>query len=137
MALALVIAASDSGKRPELLLPTARRVLHDPWLCASIGVVTACASAPLVWPHYFLLNLLPIAWLLKGRARWDFGSTCAALSFAVQSKPLILALAALKWTGVIHVMMFYTWVPLVPALLLAVVQRRSAPGAIAPQAANA
>jgi hypothetical protein len=127
LGLAILVALTQSGQRPDLLVPGATRVLRDPWLAASLGVVMTCISAPLVWPHYFLLNLLPIGWLaLRGR----FATACSALSFLTQSKPLIAALGLFHATGVISSMMAFTWAPLVPALLLHIVEARKAAGAM-------
>lgn len=132
IAIGFVAVLSESGKHPEQLLPASARVLDDPWLAASLGVLMTCATAPLVWPHYFLLNLLPITWLLLRPGRPDWASGCAILSYLMQSKPLIMLLAgALHATGLTSSMMAFTWAPLLPALVAQLARAREAPLAAA------
>ncbi|HZZ93326.1 MAG TPA: hypothetical protein VFE23_12250 [Usitatibacter sp.] len=125
MALAIVVCLSEAGQRPELLRPAAVRVLQDPWLVASLAVVITCATAPLVWPHYFLLNLIPIGWLATRGQRTHFAMACAALSFLTQCKPFIVFLGIFHLSGVISSMMAFTWAPLLPPLLLELVKTRA------------
>jgi hypothetical protein len=114
--LAAVLAAllmRDGGGR--MLVPRARAVLADPWAAASLGVIFTLASAPLVWPYYHLFALVPIAWLVRGEGRWDAASTCAALSYAALSSPVLAVLVAAEQYGVLRGLMFLSWIPLLPA----------------------
>jgi hypothetical protein len=98
-----------------MLVPRARAVLADPWAAASLGVIFTLASAPLVWPYYHLFALVPIAWLVRGEGRWDAASTCAALSYAALSSPVLAVLVAAEQYGVLRGLMFLSWIPLLPA----------------------
>ena len=129
MGIAIIAVLTRSGQRPDLLVPAARRVLLDPWLAASLGVAVTCATAPLVWPHYFLLNLLPIGWLLLRARRLDRSTACAVAAFLAQSKPLILFLGLFHAVGVISSMMAFNWAPLVPALFVHLARAREAAAA--------
>jgi len=126
VALACIVALTQSGQRPDLLVRGAREALADPWFAASLGVAVTCATAPLVWPHYFLLNLIPITWLVarRGRTRVDIG--CGVASFLMQAKPVIVFLGLFHWTGLISSMMAFTWAPLLPPLLVHLARTREA-----------
>jgi hypothetical protein len=136
LGVALAVVLSHKGERPELLVPSALRALRDPWLAASVAVVVTCASSPLVWPHYFLLNLVPIGWLLTRPGRIDWLKACALLSFATQWKPLIVFLGYFQATGVISSMMAFTWAPLLPAILASLAQVRDEVAASTPARAT-
>ena len=114
--MAAVIAAllmRDGGG--QVLVPRARAVLADPWAAASLGVLFTLAAAPLVWPYYHLFALVPIAWLILGE-RWDAAATCAALSYAALSSPVLAILVAGEQYTVLRMLMFLSWIPLLPAV---------------------
>ena len=114
--LAAVLAAllmRDGGG--AALVPRARTVLADPWAAASLGVIFTLAASPLVWPYYHLFALVPIAWLVRGPGRWDAASTCAAVSYAALSSPVLAVLVAAEQYAVLRVLMFVSWLPLLPA----------------------
>jgi hypothetical protein len=92
-----------------------RAVLADPWAATSLGVIFTLAAAPLVWPYYHLFALVPIAWLLRGEGRWDGASTCAAISYAALSSPVLAVLVATEQFAVLRLLMFLSWIPLIPA----------------------
>ena len=99
-----------------VLAPRLRAVLGDPWAAASLGVILTLAAAPLVWPYYHLFALVPIAWLVRGEGRWDAASTSAALSYAALSSPVLAVLVAAEQYAILRVLMFVSWIPLVPAV---------------------
>ncbi len=126
--LAAVLAAllmRDGGGRA--LVPRARTVFADPWAAASLGVIFTLAAAPLVWPYYHLFALVPIAWLV--RREWDAASTCAALSYAALSSPVLAILVAAEQYAVLRVLMFLSWIPLMPAVWWRIAPGRRAPAA--------
>jgi hypothetical protein len=92
------------------------RAFADPWFAASAGVVFTFATSPMVWPHYHLLALVPIAWLARVEQP-DAGAWGAWACYAMLSTPLIAALAALQLIGAIDAMMYACWLFLLPGLL--------------------
>lgn len=116
MLLALLVAISGGGKRTDLV-DRARRLFADPGFALSAGIVFMFATAPLLWPHYFMLSLVPIAWLFRVDRRWGLETGCAVASYAFNSTLLIQALVAAKLIGLVHTFMFFCWVPLAVGLL--------------------
>jgi hypothetical protein len=111
----LVLMMREGGA--ALLVPRARAVLSDPWAATGLGVIFTLAASPLVWPYYHLFALLPIAWLLRGEGRWNAASTCAAISYAALSSPVLALLVAAEQYAILRVLMFLSWIPLIPAAL--------------------
>ena len=52
---------------------------------------------------------------LRGEGRWDAPSTCAAISYAALSSPVLAILVAAEQYTVLRALMFLSWIPLVPA----------------------
>jgi hypothetical protein len=121
---AFAVAMTQLGKRPELLKPLALELLADPWFALSLGVVFTYVASPLLWPHYFLFALIPIAMLVRSEGRWDRITACALASYFALFLPLVQAVVAMKLVGLAHAMLFFNWLPLVPALLAYVVRQR-------------
>lgn len=117
LALVLYAAMTDSGKRNDLFAPTARRLLADPWFAASAGVIFTFATSPLLWVHYHLFALVPVFWLYRTYGRHDFATACAIASYLAVSRPLITLLIGAELYGIVHSMIFFSWVPLVVGLL--------------------
>jgi hypothetical protein len=115
IAVALVVAMSDSGKRPELLAPALRRLFSDPGRAASAGVILTCAAAPLFWHHYYVLCLVPMLWLF-GRGN-RLASWSVALSGLALSTPLLKLLVGLELYGGAYSTAFFAWVPLLVAVV--------------------
>jgi hypothetical protein len=124
MSLALVVAMSSGGRGAYLLGATMRTVFSDPWFAATIGIVFTFATSPLVWPHYQMLALVPIFWLLWRGGRWDVGSWGALLCYVALSEPLFELVLAAGNHGVIpatltrdlHNLLLFSWVALVPGV---------------------
>ncbi len=125
-AVALVAAATDSGKRQELLLPVARRVVSDSWFALSLAVVFTFATTPIFWHHYYLMGLIPIAYLLRPALPWSWRAGCAVAAFVVLTTPWMKMLSALGLAGLANSFAFFAWVPLFAALVSCVALERHA-----------
>jgi hypothetical protein len=129
LATAALVAASAQGRHGELVLPTARRALGDPWFATALAVVTLCATSPLFWHHYYVVMLIPLAFLMRP-ATTLAQRVCALVSFAVLSMPVLRLLNEARMVGAAYSLVFFAWAPLVPAMLieLARVRRELDPG---------
>jgi len=108
--LAAFAFAVVKGSRTE---PPRRRVaalFADPQLAASCGVVMMLATSPLIWPHYHVLALIPIAWLLAGHGG-RFGIVCGALAVAALASPVI-GLLLTDHFALVRLMTLFCWLPL-------------------------
>jgi len=74
-------------------------------------------TSPLVWHHYNVVLLVPIAWLLRLDHRFDAASALALASYVLATD---LAWRALSAAGllIVPVLIAITWPPLLAALLL-------------------
>jgi hypothetical protein len=97
------------------LIARGRAWPRDPWAAASVGVLFTLAASPLVWPYYHLFALIPMAWLFRAHGRWDGPSWCAVASYVALSSPLLALLLAADQLVVLRLVMFLSWLPLVPA----------------------
>jgi hypothetical protein len=114
---AIVLALTDRGRRADLLAPAARRALADPWFAASVGIVLTFAASPLVWPHYHVLALIPIAWLLWPQRPCRVCVGGAAACYLILSRAVIDPLVALQAFNVLQALTLLSWLALVPGLL--------------------
>jgi hypothetical protein len=134
LAAGLVALLVRDGRTTQLRA-RARAVFMDPWAAASLGVLFTLAASPLVWPYYHLFALVPMAWLARTHGRWDWPSWCAVAAYAALSSPLLALLIAAEQYAALRLLMFLSWLPLVPAAM-----RRLAPrarGRIPPEAGAA
>lgn len=127
MALALALALSSGG--PRLLGSAARRAFSDPWFAASVGVLFTFATSPLVWPHYLLLALVPIFWLVRTDGRLDAAALGALVCYVAMSAPFIEALVAARFFGAFQAAMLLAWCALIPGALAWTVHLARAPRA--------
>jgi len=116
------LAAMRGGVRAAAL--RARQALADPLFAASCGVVFMLATSPLVWLHYNTFVLVPLAWLLAGRAGRT-GRALAAIACVMLAKPVI------DWIfpehgAVAYMMMLFAWVPVAAALHVAMAAAKPA-----------
>lgn len=118
------------------LVPRARAVFSDPWAAVSTGVLFTLASSPLVWPYYHLFALLPIFWLVRTHGRWDGPSWCAVATYAALSSPVLALLIAAEQLAALRLLMFLSWLPLVPAVLSRLAPLARAQAARAPAQAT-
>jgi len=121
--------------RTAALLPRMRAVFADPWAAVGIGVLFTLASSPLVWAYYHLFALLPIFWLVRTHGKWDVPSWCAVATYAALSSPVLSLLIAAEQPVALRLLMFLSWLPLVPAALLRLAPLAHGPGS--PEAAQA
>jgi hypothetical protein len=89
----------------------------DAQFAASCGVVLMLATSPLIWPHYHVLALVPIAWLFAGHAG-RFGIACAALACAALASPVIALLVGEHFAWV-RLMTLFCWLPLAAGVVAA------------------
>jgi hypothetical protein len=116
LSLALAVAMSAGGRGAHLLGATMREVFSDPWFAASIGVIFTFATSPLVWPHYHVLALVPIFWLLKTGGRAQLGRWGALICYVTLSEPFFNLLFAAGYYAAIQATMLFSWVALVPGV---------------------
>ncbi len=92
--------------------------VSEPHEWAAIGVVLTLASAPVVWPHYAVLAIIPLAWLARSGTRaWPKIAALLGL-LAIATVP------AVKWrwqlaptTSGLRVIESLAWLPLALGLL--------------------
>jgi hypothetical protein len=91
MLVALFIGAlAGFGRNAEGLAPRARALLEDPWFAASAGILLTLISAPLVWPHYLVLALIPGAWAWGSHRGWDGPRWLLLAAYALLVLPFAL-----------------------------------------------
>ena len=87
-------------------------LLRDPGCAVGIGVLTMFALSPLSWPHYYVLGLLPVFWLLRDEPAWSAQRVMAWCGLLLMaglprrvytisggfSDDLMFALRVLAWT---------------------------------------
>jgi hypothetical protein len=114
---ALALSMSSWGKRVDQLVPTLRTMLSDPWFAMSLGVVFTFAAAPLVWYHYYVPALIPIAWMLRWEAGWKVSAACALTAYALMMAPVLGAIFSVQ-PDLALLAMYFPWTPLVFGLVL-------------------
>jgi hypothetical protein len=113
----------------------ARAMFADPWAAASTGVLFTLAASPLVWPYYHLFALVPIAWLVHANGRWDGASWCAVGTYAALASPTLALLVAAEQYAALRLLMFLSWLALVPpalSRLARIAQGRTPPATATP-----
>ena len=116
LALALVLAFTEMGRRTDRLAPAARAAFSDPWFAASAGIVFTFAASPLVWPHYHVMALVPIAWLLWPDRQCAWCTWGAAACYLVLSRALIDPLVSVQAFSVLQALSLLSWLLLLPGL---------------------
>jgi hypothetical protein len=114
-AFAFTLVKSAAGESPK---KRALALLGDPQFAASCGIVMMLATSPLVWPHYHVLALVPIAWLLAGHGR-RFGIACGALAVVALASPVI-GLLVTDHFALVRLMTLFCWLPLAAGVCWAV-----------------
>jgi hypothetical protein len=100
-----------------------RAIAADPWLAMSLGILLTFATSPLVWPHYGVLLLLPIAWLLRPSVAGRLGVAGACATYLLSTTPVVDALLRAGQGGLARGAMVLAWVALVPGLFAHVLER--------------
>jgi hypothetical protein len=126
MATALLMAFSASGRRGDLVAGAARKAFADPWFAVSVGIVLTYAASPLVWPHYHLFTLIPIAWLLGGTPSCRACGWGAVVCYVVLARVVTDPLVALEMFDLLQVLSLFSWTALLPGILARAVEARVA-----------
>jgi hypothetical protein len=124
LVVAFAAAATDAGRRTGIARETMRRAISDPFFAVSAGILLTFATTPLLWIHYFVLALVPMLWLLRGKGR--AGTVGALVAFAVMSTPGIAALSALGEPWLFDAATLLAWTALVPGTVAFVARTRFA-----------
>ncbi len=122
--LLLALAMSSMGRRADLLLPAALRCLADPWFAATVGVLLTFALSPLVWGHYFVFLLVPIAWLFLRDGPWGVGTWGAAICYVILTRQAIDLLVSSGNMTLLYAVAMLSWLALVPGMLAYAAQQR-------------
>jgi len=117
LALALV-AAMAMGRRATGWGACARRAFSDPWFAASLGILFTFATSPLVWPHYHMMLLVPIAWLLTRAGSCRICAWGAALCFIVLSRAVIDPLVWMRMFELLQALTLLSWAALLPGVFV-------------------
>ena len=112
----LVLTWLANGRGVFDLVRRTRTAFANAWFAASIGVLFTFATAPLVWPHYHLLALIPIVWLAGSEHRWPIGLFAAAVCYGALSRPLINVLLAYEYYAALQIAMLFSWLLLLPGV---------------------
>ncbi len=67
LAAATFPSSATAGSCLPRWMATWKGALRDPYFCIGAGLLLTFASSPLVWPHYFILGLIPAFWLFRNR----------------------------------------------------------------------
>jgi hypothetical protein len=117
LAIALAVALSGGG-RTKAVGAAARRAFSDPWFAASVGILFTFATSPLVWPHYHMMLLVPIAWLLTRAGSCRACAWGAALCFIVLSRAVIDPLVWMRLFELLQALTLLSWAALLPGVFL-------------------
>lgn len=123
LAFALVLAVTAMGRRADLLVPTAWRCFADPWLGLSIGAIFTLATSPLVWAYYDMFALIPMFALWR-RESTPFQKACVVVSYVAMANPLFSLMDGAGLVPAIPIVMLWSWIPLLVAVIAEVARRR-------------
>jgi len=115
LALAIVMALSVGGRAKAG--GAARRAFSDPGFAASVGILFTFATSPLVWPHYHMLLLVPIAWLLTRAGSCRVCAWGAAACYLVLSRVVIDPLVSMGMFELLQALTLLSWLALLPGVL--------------------
>jgi hypothetical protein len=117
LAVSLLLALSANGQRGDRLAAAARNAFSDPWFAVSVGVLLTFAASPLVWPHYHVLLLIPIAWLMRGDGACRVCTWGAVACYLVLSRAVTDPLVSMQTFGLLQMLSLLSWVALVPGVI--------------------
>jgi hypothetical protein len=123
---AAFMLAAVRGRSREARRADSLALMSDAQFAASVGIAFMLATSPLVWPHYLVLALVPIAWLFAGNGGTP-GIEWAALMCFGLAAPVIEALFE-RQSIVLYVVLLLAWVPLTAGLCAAVARGPAARG---------
>jgi hypothetical protein len=130
LAFALVLAMTRMGRRADLPVPTAKRCFTDPWLGLSIGAVFTLATSPLVWAYYDMFALVPM-FALARRESTPLQKACVVVSYVAMANPFFALMDAVGLVPAIPIVMLWSWIPLLVAVVVEVARRRASMEAVA------
>jgi hypothetical protein len=114
-ALLLIAYATGHGREPQRIVPVVRAWLADPWIAASVPALAMFAASPLLWPHYLVFALIPIAWLAAPPGRPGWAAACAMAAFLCMSLVVIGPLVYAGHGSLAYDIMSFAWTLLLPA----------------------
>lgn len=128
VAVLLVVSLGMSlVRRPQgAILPAAgarlQAGLRQPSLLLAIATVATLALSPLVWPHYYILSLLPAIWLLLTDEKPGYGLLTGGLSILLSSGVLLFTASyVVSVSSQVNAAVFaLSWLPLWFGILLRV-----------------
>ena len=115
---AAFLLAAVRGRSREARRADSLALISDAQFAASVGIAFMLATSPLVWPHYLVLALVPIVWLLAGNGGTPGIAWAAVMCFALAT-PVIEALFDRR-SIVLYLVLLLAWVPLMAGLCAAV-----------------
>ena len=115
---AAFLLAAVRGRSREARRADSLALISDAQFAASVGIAFMLATSPLVWPHYLVLALVPIVWLLAGNGGTPGIAWAAVMCFALAT-PVIEALFDRPAT-ILFLVQLLCWVPLTAGLCAAV-----------------
>ena len=116
IAMSIVLALSDNGRRGDRLGAAARIAFADPWFAVSVGILLTFAASPLVWPHYHLFALIPIAWLIGAGGSCRVCGWGAIACYVVLSRVVTDPLVAQQMFGLLQMLSLLSWIALLPGI---------------------
>jgi hypothetical protein len=114
---AVALALTARGRDPGRLAHGARAMLAQPWLMASAGVLATFLVSPLVWPHYWVLLVIPLLRFTAWEGRWDASTAWSVIAYVALSR-LWLAFMLDVAAPAVGSFLFFSWMPLLPAFLI-------------------
>jgi hypothetical protein len=127
---AIVIAARGPRGGATDTLRNLRRAFADPFFALSFGVLATFALSPLVWVHYTVLTLIPIAWLSRGEG-W-LAMSGALFAYCAAARPTIHAFESLGRGDLTDAIGRVAWIALVPGMFVFVRSRRAQGASVPP-----
>jgi len=118
LAVGLALALSPRDASTRGVLDAGQRAFADPWFAVTVGVAFTFATSPLVWPHYYVLALVPIAWLVAPERRCVACVAGAIACYVVLSRAVIDPLVAREAYGVLQAFSVAAWLALLPGMFM-------------------
>jgi len=82
-----------------------------------VGILFTFATSPLVWPHYHMLLLIPIAWLLTRAGSCRACAWGAAACYLLLSRVVIDPLVSMGMFELLQALTLLSWLALLPGVL--------------------
>lgn len=118
------LAFSALRGRDEAVRARRLALLGDARFAAACGAVLTLAASPLVWPHYHVLAILPLAWLVSGRAG-RAGYALAAVAGLAYFTSIVGPLLPRHLLAAGPLLILLAWVPLAAGMCAALARARA------------